>query len=87
MLLLQLAVLLMLAIGCANVASLMLGQSAARQVELSTRVALGAGRWRLVRQLLAETMVIAVAGGLLGLGLAVWGLHALVGLAPASLPE
>ena len=86
-LLLQLAVLLMLAIGCANVASLMLGQSAARQVELSTRVALGAGRWRLVRQLLAETMVIAVAGGLLGLGLAVWGLHALVGLAPASLPR
>ena len=86
-LLLQLAVMLMLAIGCANVASLMLGQSAARQVELSTRVALGASRWRLVRQLLAETLVIAVSGGLLGLGLAVWGLHVLVGLAPAALPR
>ena len=85
--LLQLAVVLMLAIGCANVASLMLGQSAARQVELSTRVALGAGRWRLVRQLLAETTVIAAAGGVLGLALAVWGLDALVGLAPSSLPR
>ena len=65
-LLLQLAVMLMLAIGCANVANLMLGQSAARQVELSTRVALGASRWRLVRQLLAETMVIGGVGRVVG---------------------
>jgi predicted permease len=86
-LLLQLAVTLMLAIGCANVASLILGQAAGRHAELATRVALGAGRSRLVRQLLAETLVIAVPGGLLGLLIALWGLDALVGLAPASLPR
>jgi putative ABC transport system permease protein len=85
--LLQLAVALMLAIGCANVANLILGQVAGRQGELAMRVALGASRGRLVRQLLAETMVIAVPGGILGLLLAAWGLDALVALAPAELPR
>lgn len=85
---LQLAVVAMLAIGCANVASLLLGQAAARQRELATRLALGAGRSTLVGQLLAETLVIAIPGGLLGLLLAVWGLDALVALAPpAALPR
>lgn len=84
---LQLAVVAMLAIGCANVASLLLGHAASRQRELATRLALGARRSTLVRQLLAETLVIALPGGLLGLLLAVWGLDALVALAPAALPR
>jgi putative ABC transport system permease protein len=84
---LQLAVIAMLAIGCANVASLLLGHAAGRQRELATRLALGAGRATLVRQLLFETAVIAVPGGILGLLLAVWGLDALVALAPAALPR
>ena len=86
-LLLQLAVALMLCIGCANVASLLLGQAAGRQAELATRVALGASRGRLVRQLAAETLVIGVPGGLVGLLMAAWGLDALLALAPAELPR
>ena len=85
--LLQAAVVMMLLIACANVAHLLLGQAAGRQGEMSTRVALGAGRGRLIRQLLAETLVIAIPGGLLGLLLAVWGLDALVALAPQGLPR
>jgi putative ABC transport system permease protein len=85
--LLQLAVGMLLLIACANVAHLLLGQAVARHTEMSTRMALGAGRGRLVRQLLMETLVIAIPGGVLGLLLAVWGLDLLVAAAPQGLPR
>jgi putative ABC transport system permease protein len=85
--LLQLAVGMMLLIACANVAHLLLGQAAGRSGEMTTRAALGAGRARLVRQMLAETLVLAVPGGLLGLAIAAGSLNALVAAAPDGLPR
>ena len=85
--LLQLAVAMMLLIACANVAHLLLGQAVVRHTEMATRVALGAGRARLLRQMFVETLVIAVPGGLLGLALAMWGLDVLVAAAPQGLPR
>jgi putative ABC transport system permease protein len=85
--LLQVAVAMMLLIACANVAHLLLAQAVARHTEMATRIALGAGRGRLIRQLLMETLVIAVPGGIFGLLLAWWGLHLLVSAAPQGLPR
>ncbi len=85
--LLQGAVTILLLIACVNVAHLLLGHAASRHAEMTTRVSLGASRGRLVRQLLAETLVIAVPGGILGLLLASWGLDAILAMAPANLPR
>ena len=86
-LILQLAVALLLLIACANVAHLLLGQAAGRQAEISLRFAMGAERSRIVRQLLIETLTIAIPGGVAGLALAAIGVRALIAVAPANVPR
>src|SRR5580698_5597597 len=79
------AVIFLLLIACANVANLMLVRMSLRERELAVRTALGGSRWRLIRQMLAEALLLAGAGTVLGIGLAYAGIRELIAISPANL--